>query len=123
MEQLPTNFTICQQIPTHDKPDITFQHKSTLLHPGFPFIHQIWGHSAAFKFCLRVSVCRLHPVTFCQSCLLYIVLFLNKLLLRLNFLLKILPGPLPLLSVDLSCLLLLPLSGCQPLLLLLGCFP
>ena len=40
--------------------------------------------------------------------------------LRLNFLLKISPGPLPLLSVDHSCLFsaglfLLPLSSCQPL--------
>ena len=69
---------------------------------------------------LSKSICRLHSFTFCQSRLLYIVLFLKKILLRLNFLLKISPGPLPLLSVDHSCLFsaglfLLPLSSCQPL--------
>ena len=82
---------------------------------------------------LSKSICRLHSFTFCQSLLLYIVLFLKKILLRVNFLLKISPGPLPLLSVDHGCLFsaglfLLPLSSCQPLgevllLLLLGCFP
>ena len=44
----------------------------------------------------------------------------QKILLCVNFLLKISPGPLPLLSVDHSCLFsaglfLLPLSSCQPL--------
>ena len=69
---------------------------------------------------LSWSICRLHSFTFCQSLLLYIVLFLKSILLRINFLLKISPGPLPLLSVDHSCLFsaglfLLPLSSCQPL--------
>ena len=53
---------------------------------------------------LSWSICRLHSFTFCQSPFLYIVLFLKIILLPVNFLLKISPCPLPLLSVDHSCL-------------------
>merc|ERR1719370_2484350 len=74
---------------------------------------------------LSQSICRLQFFTLRQSSLLNKVLLFNKLLLSLDFLLKISPAPLPLLSIGFSCffsggLLFLSCPCCCPQLLLFG---